>query len=333
MGDDPKWLRESGRLLSRLLQTQPDGLADYVRERLDDREVDLEQLAAARKILLLISRALRDKDPARLQGVAYACRNLQDWEEGISSSDEEESAAASEPAEPIAPKPIEPIVVPAPRPPVAAPAAPGPGGPSPWARGQGPPAMPAPVSPASAAPAPAAPAPVAPAPAAPAPVAPAPAAPAPAAPAPALASSSPAPASAPPVPSAPAGSTPLTGTAGPSQQGVALPFQSDPAAARPAKISLEPHAELGQTAPVKPNPNKQSTLPFRATLTLGDYAKLCAERAMWPDHRAQLLAKFGVPPEHERLVDDHFRAMFKRSPDQEVVFNQLLDVARRQLGG
>lgn len=116
----------------------------------------------------------------------------------------------------------------------------------------------------------------------------------------------------------------------------ALPFA--PGQAAPKKLSLEPHAAMGQTAPLAPKPKKK-TMPFAqipeasSTLTIEQYAYFCAERALWPAHQAQTCGKYGVDPAQEDELHEHFRKTLTGDAAQQARFNELRAQALAQLSG
>jgi hypothetical protein len=127
-----------------------------------------------------------------------------------------------------------------------------------------------------------------------------------------------------------------------SMPGSPLPFETGKSAT-PKKFSLEPHAAMGQTAPVARKP-KNPTTPFKAmsslevtggapTLTLEQYAYFCTERALWPNHRAETCAKYGLDEAAEDALHAHYGAAFTADPTAKSRFNEIRAQARRQLGG
>lgn len=283
MGHEPKWLRQTGRILASLVQADEDDMADFVRERLDGADVPPERAADARALLVRIGESLRDPTPERMMSLEYTRRVLEDWKAG-----EEKSPAAPSAAPPVAPSPpipsppaspqAAPSVSPAP---ARAPAAPSPpvifippatggSGPSPWAKGD---------------------------------------------------------ASAPdPMAMTADGATPHAGHN-------PLPFKEGAVATPPKKLSLEPHAAMGQTAPVSKKRSK-NVLPFGGKpppLTLEQYAYFCVERALWPAHQVQTCAKYGVELAYEATLHEEYRQVLASDRALQAKFNELREQARSQL--
>ncbi len=350
---DPKWLRQTGRLLASLLQADLEDLDDFVRERLGGADIPRARVSDVRALVIQLGEALREPTPERLMGVEHLRRVTRDWRPSASRS---AAAPAQDVVQPSAPTPI------ASTPEVRSPVLSGPRSSSdhsPWAVASG-----TGMSLGST------PAPVAPAPAVAAKLAPVAAKPAPVAPAPAVAATPPAPAPAvtPAPPAAPTAVAPPAIVATPRVG--RLPDQGDPLGrtadggasplvrseskplpfeekkkASPKKLSLEPHAAMGQTAPLGAK-KKKSTMPFKAIpeeaveaapsargLNLEQYAYFCTERALWPDHAAQTCAKYGLEPAGEASLHAEFQIAFQRDASMKEQFNQLRVQARAKLSG
>lgn len=144
MARQARKLRERGRLLSSLLQTPHDQLAEFRHERLPPgTPISDAQLEAAWEILDKVCEAIEEPDAARWTRVRYARDMLLDQ-----SSSPAATAPRAAPAEPIAPPPTPSPALPTPpvapavqRPSLGSGAAPS-STPSPWA----PVATPPPVS-------------------------------------------------------------------------------------------------------------------------------------------------------------------------------------------
>jgi hypothetical protein len=119
----------------------------------------------------------------------------------------------------------------------------------------------------------------------------------------------------------------------------------------PTPSSLEPHPELGLTKAATNKP-KASALPFQGQaarqaatpapasgpvasghLSLEQYAQLCAERALWPDHADHIRRRYGLDTESEKAADRQYRTAFVGDAQLQTRFNQLFVDARRKLGG
>jgi hypothetical protein len=140
MAREPKWLRQTGRVFSSLLQAPEDELDDFVRERLDGADIDPARVADAREILIHIGEALRNPTPERLMSLEQTRRLLQSWQ-GEPRSDEEPLASATNVVLPNAgsvPLPSghapasSPPVMPSGPPPIVRGVSAEPRGPSPW---------------------------------------------------------------------------------------------------------------------------------------------------------------------------------------------------------
>ena len=66
-------------------------------------------------------------------------------------------------------------------------------------------------------------------------------------------------------------------------------------------------------------------------MTLEQYARFCAERTLWPQHQAEVCAKYGVPADSEKQVHDKHRQMFANDSDLAMRFNELYQKARAEL--
>jgi hypothetical protein len=91
-------------------------------------------------------------------------------------------------------------------------------------------------------------------------------------------------------------------------------------------------AQSGDTveAPVYRDEPPDPTLPFlrvvplESSWTVGNYASLCAELAMFPEHRAQVLARYGVHDEAaRRRLDGEWASRMAHSPAARDVFEEL----------
>jgi hypothetical protein len=104
--------------------------------------------------------------------------------------------------------------------------------------------------------------------------------------------------------------------------------------------SLEPNALFGQTAPADTRASSKPALPFDAAgrdapaaLDLDRYASFCAENACWPDHRGDIVRRYGLDEAQARELELHYRQALTRDPALDRRFAQLLAGHRRRLQG
>ena len=81
MSDDPRTWRRWARILSSLVQTPPDELEAFARERASDLAgIGAAELVHARRLLLHVGASLHD--PGRRDGIRHAVEFLDNWEHG-----------------------------------------------------------------------------------------------------------------------------------------------------------------------------------------------------------------------------------------------------------
>lgn len=302
MAQEGRKVRARARLLSGLLQTPPDELGEFRRERLAGAAgVTDERLRAVAEVLEKLCEAIEEGDDALWTRVRYARDGL--WEPASPVSKEPEprrDEPAPAPAPPIAP-PVAPL-------PMAPRISPAPAAPSPWAPPSSPGAAPS-SSPPSGPPAPVAPPLMLPTP----------------------------PAAAPRV--AMLGMLPeLSGTVmatSPSMAGTPLPFAGKAAAPKPAMSSLEPIASFGQTAPAHGRASSGAPLPFgdepEPSMGLEHYAWLAAQCATHPDHIGDLRAGYGMDEASHRELELAWQARFDRDLSLQQRWLKLFAEYKKQL--
>jgi hypothetical protein len=107
----PRWLRESARMLSNLIQAADGELDDFLRERLRSRPgIEASHLGDMRALLLWLSRAIAEPSPERWRGVEHARRLLESWEDGMAREAEAPMASNSPSAAP--PDSTQPVAAP-----------------------------------------------------------------------------------------------------------------------------------------------------------------------------------------------------------------------------
>ena len=119
MSDDPRTWRRWARILSSLVQTPPDELDAFARDRASELAgIGAAELAHARKLLMHVGASLHE--PGRRDGIRHAVEFLDNWEQGrnmpvSSPSPSAPSPSAPSPSIPSAPSPAPPTPAPAPR--------------------------------------------------------------------------------------------------------------------------------------------------------------------------------------------------------------------------
>lgn len=109
MSDDPRTWRRWARILSSLVQTPPDELEAFARERASDLAgIGAAELSHARNLLLHVGASLHD--PGRRDGIRHAVEFLDNWEQGRNTPVSKPSPSAPSPStpSPSAPSPSAP---------------------------------------------------------------------------------------------------------------------------------------------------------------------------------------------------------------------------------